>query len=158
MLIKKYQVILNDDRVPFLEKEWEKEYPEMVSTLSNPKDVYVLAVNILRITKLPEEHVYMFALTSKSELLGIFEVSMGMIDAAALRPREILQRALLINAARIIVMHNHPSSKEAPSECDIDATTLLNTACKSVGILLDDHIIAGEYDYYSFRKGGLITD
>ena len=73
MLVKKYQVILNDDRVPFLEKEWEKEYPEIASTLSNPKDVYDLAVNLLRITKLPEEHVYMFALTSKSELLGIFE-------------------------------------------------------------------------------------
>lgn len=158
MLVKKYQVILNDDRVPFLEKEWEKEYPEIASTLSNPKDVYDLAVNLLRITKLPEEHVYMFALTSKSELLGIFEASMGMIDAAALSPREILQRALLINAARIIVMHNHTSGKEAPSKCDIDATNLLNAACKNVGILLDDHIIAGEYDYYSFRKGGLITD
>ena len=47
MLVKKYQVILNDDRVPFLEKEWEKEYPEIASTLSNPKDVYDLAVNLL---------------------------------------------------------------------------------------------------------------
>lgn len=87
-------------------------------------------------------------------MIAYAEVSHGVIDSATVGIREIMQRALLTNAAGIILAHNHPGlgSTANPSTQDIDVTQGLMRACEIMGIHMFDHIIVAGNDYYSFRE------
>ena len=91
------------------------------------------------------------------KLLSIFEVSHGTCDYSLARGREIFQKALIANAANIILVHNHPSGDPEPSECDINLTNNIIKIGKLIDIELNDHIIVGHDSYVSFRKRGLIN-
>ena len=78
-------------------------------------------------------------------------VSIGTLNFTVASPREILKVAILVNAAGIILIHNHPSGDINPSEQDIKMTKKVNDACNIMEIKLLDHIIIGE-GYYSFRE------
>ena len=65
------------------------------------------------------------------------------------------QRALLIGATGIFVVHNHPSGRAVPSEEDRIVTEKLQSAGEAIGIRLIDHVIIGDY-FYSFHKEGLL--
>lgn len=85
-------------------------------------------------------------------------VSMGVLDAALVHPREVMKSAILSNAASIMVFHNHPSGKLVPSTEDIEVTKRLQNAGTIIGIRLTDHIITGREtgQYYSFRESGTL--
>jgi len=103
----------------------------------------------------PEEVMVMIALDTKCKPTGIFEVSRGELSASIAHPREIYKRALLANAANIIIAHNHPSGDPAPSQDDIDITKRISEAGKILGIKLHDHLIIGDDCYGSLREQGL---
>ena len=84
------------------------------------------------------------------------EIYRGTLDRAVVEPREILKRALLLNAAGIILYHNHPSGDPSPSREDREFTRRLDTAALSVGIRLLDHVVVGSEGCVSFREAGLI--
>jgi DNA repair protein RadC len=65
-------------------------------------------------------------------------------------PREVLKPAILLSAAGIVVLHNHPSGDPSPSQEDRDCTERLVAACRVVGISLLDHVIIGESNFFSF--------
>ena len=67
-----------------------------------------------------------------------------------------MQRALLCNASRIMVAHNHPSGDSSPSREDKKSTMKIKEACDLMGISLLDHIIIGEDEYFSFKAEGLL--
>ena len=71
------------------------------------------------------------------------EIYKGTLDRALVEPREILKRALLLNAAGVIVYHNHPSGDPSPSREDREFTRQLDAAALSIGIRLLDHIVVG---------------
>jgi DNA repair protein RadC len=71
-------------------------------------------------------------------------------------PREILKRALLANAAGVILYHNHPSGDPSPSREDREFTRRLAAAAESVGLRLLDHIVVGREGCVSFREAGLM--
>ncbi len=79
----------------------------------------------------------------------------GTINQVAAYPREIIKHCLSHNAARIILIHNHPSGNVEPSSADIELTAQINQACKNMQIKLDDHIILGRTGYYSFKEQGI---
>lgn len=82
-------------------------------------------------------------------------VSMGTINACLAHPREIMKVPILSNAARIILMHNHPSGNLTPSPEDIALTDHMMKVCELIEIPMLDHIILGGGDrYYSFRERG----
>ena len=76
----------------------------------------------------------------------------GTIDKSIVNPREIVKEALLINATRIIIMHNHPSGVLTPSEADDISTKAIVNACNLFNITLLDHIIVGNKKYYSYLE------
>ena len=82
----------------------------------------------------------------------MLEVGQALTSASSVKPisKRILRQALLHNAASIIVLHNHPSGSSIPSQNDISFTKRLRDACMLIGINLNDHIIVGEDDFYSF--------
>jgi DNA repair protein RadC len=84
------------------------------------------------------------------------EIYRGTLDRAVVEPREILRRALLGNAAAVILYHNHPSGDPTPSREDREFTRRLATAAEAVGVRLLDHIVVGREGCVSFRESGLL--
>ena len=84
--------------------------------------------------------------------------SMGAVDASICHPREILKTAILANAAKVVLVHNHPSGSLYPSRTDVMITDRLSQACEDMGIPLVDHIIVGgnNTDFFSFAEKEII--
>lgn len=87
-------------------------------------------------------------------------VSIGVLDAALIHPREVMKSAILSNAASIMLFHNHPSGKLVPSREDIEVTRRLQDAGAIIGIRVTDHVITGKEtgQYYSFQESGTLPE
>ena len=95
-------------------------------------------------------------LDSQNCLLTFEELFQGTIDSASVYPREVVKRALKINASAVIFAHNHPSGVAEPSQADKNITASLAEALRVVGIRVLDHMIVGEGEVASFAERGLI--
>jgi DNA repair protein RadC len=84
------------------------------------------------------------------------DIYRGTLDRAVVEPREILKRALLCNAAGIILYHNHPSGDPSPSREDREFTRRLASAADLLGIRLLDHLVVSATGSVSFREAGLL--
>jgi DNA repair protein RadC len=102
-----------------------------------------------------EIFVAMF-LNNRHHLITTEELFKGTIDAASVYPREVVKRALQLNAAALIIAHNHPSGVAEPSQADIQITRRLSDALNLVEIRLLDHVIIGDRDCTSLNQQGLI--
>lgn len=83
-------------------------------------------------------------LDTRNRAITFEELFTGTIDSAAVYPREVARRALLHNAAAVIVGHNHPSGNPTPSEADRQITRQLLEGLLLVGVRLVDHIVVGD--------------
>jgi DNA repair protein RadC len=111
----------------------------------------VIEYLIVAMARLPIEEVRVLFLDSKNRLICDEVVSRGTISEAPIYPREILKRALAVDAAALILAHNHPSGDPDPSEGDIEATRRLLKAAKELGLTVHDHIIVGSEGWISLR-------
>ncbi|PCD02569.1 hypothetical protein COC42_14270 [Sphingomonas spermidinifaciens] len=102
------------------------------------------------------ECVRVLHLDSRNRLILDDKMSEGTIDQAVLHPREVIKRALEMNAASIILVHNHPSGDPQPSRADIDLTRTIVAAGKPLGIAVHDHLIIGTEGHASLRALGLM--
>ena len=75
----------------------------------------------------------------------------GTIDHVPVYPREVVKRALELNAAAFILVHNHPSGDPNPSEADIVMTQKIQLAAEALGLTVHDHLIIGKSAELSFR-------
>ena len=80
----------------------------------------------------------------------------GTIDAAPVYPREVVKRSLELNAAAVILFHNHPSGIVEPSRDDKDTTNAVSKALGLVDIRVLDHLVVGGGDALSFAELGLV--
>ncbi len=81
----------------------------------------------------------------------------GTIDHTPVYPREVVKRALALNAAALILVHNHPSGDPKPSRDDIEMTKEIRKAAEALGITIHDHLVIGRKGHASFRSLGLLT-
>lgn len=95
-------------------------------------------------------------LNSANVIFREITVSEGTLNASLVHPREVFRLAITERAASIIVMHNHPSGNQQPSQSDIEITNQLVEAGKIIGIQLVDHLIIAGDSYFSFVKKGLL--
>lgn len=95
-------------------------------------------------------------LDTKNVLIADEEQAKGTIDHVPVYPREVVKRALELNAASLILVHNHPSGDPTPSDADIAMTTQISVAAKALNITLHDHLIIGKSKELSFRAQGLL--
>lgn len=99
------------------------------------------------------EHLVVVCLDTKNQINCYSTVSVGSLNQSIAHPRDVLQRALLSNSARIALLHNHPSGSPFPSENDDDFTKRMKEICNLIGIDLLDHIIVtASIKYYSYRE------
>ncbi|WP_339113954.1 DNA repair protein RadC [Thioclava sp. GXIMD2076] len=95
-------------------------------------------------------------LDRKNTLVADEEQSRGTVDHVPVYPREVVKRALELNASALILVHNHPSGDPTPSEADISMTDQINRAAGVLGIVLHDHLIIGKSRELSFRAEGFL--
>ncbi|MGL9746407.1 JAB domain-containing protein [Enterococcus sp. DIV0170] len=100
-----------------------------------------------------QEHLIVVCLDTKNQINSYATVSIGSLNQSVAHPRDILQRALLSNSARIAIVHNHPSGHQAPSRNDDSFTERIANACGIIGIDLLDHIIVTDSSkYFSYKE------
>ncbi|WP_344843321.1 RadC family protein [Celeribacter arenosi] len=95
-------------------------------------------------------------LDRKNTLIADEEQGKGTVDHVPVYPREVVKRALELNASAIILVHNHPSGDPTPSEADVTMTNQIRDAAEALDIQLHDHLIIGKSTELSFRGAGYL--
>lgn len=95
-------------------------------------------------------------LDNRHRVLRFDEMFRGTIDGTSVYPREVVKEALSVNAAAVILAHNHPSGVAEPSQADERITRRLKSALELVDIRLLDHLIVGEGKATSLASRGLL--
>ncbi|MBT8476864.1 MAG: DNA repair protein RadC [Rhodobacteraceae bacterium] len=95
-------------------------------------------------------------LDAQNAVIADEEQARGTVDHVPVYPREVVKRALEVNASALILVHNHPSGDPTPSQADIDMTGRIAEAARALSITLHDHIIIGKSAEISFRAAGYL--
>ena len=109
-----------------------------------------------RIRHLGHELFCCLYLDNRHRVLRFDEMFRGTIDGTSVYPREVVKEALAINAAAVILAHNHPSGVAEPSQADERITRRLKAALELVDIRLLDHLIIGDGETTSMARRGLL--
>ncbi|RSM24564.1 RadC family protein [Aeromonas salmonicida] len=93
-------------------------------------------------------------LDNQHRVLSFEELFRGTLDSASVYPREVVKRALAVNAAALLIVHNHPSGNPEPSRADIQLTLHLREALALVEIRILDHLVVGAEGVVSLAERG----
>lgn len=97
-----------------------------------------------------QEHFICISLNGAHEVIATRVVTIGLVNATQVHPREVFSDPICDRASAIIVAHNHPSGQLEPSSADMTVTRNLKEAGELLGIKLLDHIIFSAAGFYSF--------
>ncbi|MBU8542993.1 MULTISPECIES: RadC family protein [Roseomonadaceae] len=104
----------------------------------------------------PIEQFRLLFLDSKNRLIADEAQARGTVNHTPVYPREVVKRALELQATALILVHNHPSGDPTPSRADIAMTREVKAAAAVLGIAVHDHLIVGNGRHLSFRREGLL--
>lgn len=128
--------------------------PSDRASIRAPEDAYEILKS--HFCDLSSEMVVAVLLNTKNRVLAVSTVSVGSLSASIVHPREVFQRAILANAASVILAHNHPSGDPAPSPEDIELTRRLVDAGRLLDIALLDHVVVGDGCFCSLKERGFL--
>jgi len=109
-----------------------------------------------RLAHAATEEFHLLFLDRKNGLIAAETQSRGTIDHTPVYPREVVKRALELEASAIILVHNHPSGDPSPSKADVEMTREVARAAAALGIAVHDHLIIGRSGHASMKSLGLI--
>ncbi|MFQ5981735.1 MAG: DNA repair protein RadC [Woeseiaceae bacterium] len=109
-----------------------------------------------RLRDLPHEMFCCLYLDNRHRIIHFEELFRGTIDGTSVYPREVVKQSLSVNAAAIILAHNHPSGVAEPSQADERITRRIKAALDLVDIRLLDHLIIGDGTSTSLASRGLL--
>jgi DNA repair protein RadC len=124
------------------------------TTINSPAD----AANLLmyQMAPLDQEYLFVILLDTRNRVLGVpLEVYHGSLNTSMIRVGELFREAIKVNAAALIVAHNHPSGDPSPSPEDVAVTRALVEAGKLLDIDVLDHLVIGRYRFVSLKERGL---
>ena len=105
---------------------------------------------------LGKEHLWVIGMENNNRLLFLELISLGCVTETTIHPPDMFRVAILKNATKMIVCHNHPSGEVEPSDPDIEHTDKLIQMGKFLRVEIVDHMIFCTESFYSFAKEGLI--
>lgn len=111
-----------------------------------------------RLRVLADEQFRVLYLNRRNALLEDALIAQGSVDVVRPSLRNIVSRALQVNASALIAAHNHPSGAAEPSEADRMLTQDLIAASRPLGLKVLDHVIVGEEATFSFADSGLLDE
>ena len=95
-------------------------------------------------------------LDSSHRMLEFVEMFRGSVSYATVHPREVVKEALRLNAAAVILAHNHPSGNGDPSPQDIELTNKLKDILQVIDVRVLDHLVIGD-EITSFADSGYLS-
>lgn len=132
------------------------------SQVKEPTSVMVIGPEIVRgiccdLSTLAQESMQIITLNARNRMIDRHMISLGLVDASLVHPREVFRPAIMDGACTIVLVHNHPSGDPTPSVEDLRVTRQLVEAGKVIGIKVTDHVVIGrgEHSYVSLREKGL---
>ncbi|MBM7854910.1 DNA repair protein RadC [Desulfohalotomaculum tongense] len=131
----------------------QKEKQENKVTIQTPNDIATLMDEI---RYLDREQFRAVLLDTKNQVITIETITIGILDSSLVHPREVFKSAIKRSAARIVLVHNHPSGDPTPSKEDINITKRLIEVGKIIGINILDHLIIGDGRFTSLKSEGLM--
>ncbi len=140
--------------LPELARRYFETSLPMGEAIRSPADTE--AFLLARMRHLGHELFCCLYLDNRHRVLRFDEMFRGTIDGTSVYPREVVKEALAINAAAVILAHNHPSGVAEPSQADERITRRLKSALELVDIRLLDHLIVGSGETTSLASRGLI--
>jgi DNA repair protein RadC len=124
--------------------------PEERLQVRTPADLAPLL--ILEMAPLDQEVLRVVLLNTKNQVVRFVDVYRGSLNSSLVRVSEVFKEAVRVNAAAIIVAHNHPSGDPTPSPEDARVTEQIVAAGKLLEIEVLDHLVIGERSYVSLRE------
>ncbi len=140
--------------LPELAKRYFEASLPRGQSIRSPADTE--AFLMARLRDLPHELFCCLYLDNRHRIIQFDELFRGTIDGTSVYPREVVKQALSVNAAAVIVAHNHPSGVAEPSQADERITRRLKSALELVDIRLLDHLIIGDGKSSSLASRGMI--
>jgi DNA repair protein RadC len=128
--------------------------------IRTPQEVYEVCRDI---ADLAQETMHVLLLDAKHHLINRLMVSLGLVDASLVHPREVFREAIRSGSAALVLAHNHPSSVPTPSVEDVRITRQLIEAGRIIDIRVMDHVVIGRpgpnvpVPYVSMRESGLCS-
>ena len=122
--------------------------------IRSPADTEAFLTAKLR--DLPHELFCCLYLDNRHRIIHFEELFRGTIDGTSVYPREVVKQSLSVNAAAIILAHNHPSGVAEPSQADERITRRIKAALELVDIRLLDHLIIGDGTTTSLASRGIL--
>jgi DNA repair protein RadC len=118
--------------------------------ITSPKQISDMMMEELKY--LNQEVMKTVILNTQNQVIRIVTNSMGNLNSNMIEAREIFKEPIKSSAARIVLVHNHPSGDPTPSDSDINFTKRISQASEIIGIELLDHIIIGNDKYSSLKS------
>ena len=145
-----------------LVREAQRDAAGNVVKMRNPADIERQCADLRQSA---QEAFVAFDLNAKNNVIDKRLVSLGILDASLVHPREVFRGAILNHAAAVIVAHGHPSGDPTPSAEDVRITKQLVEAGKVLGIRVLDHVVIGRADatgagspaFVSLREAQLVS-
>jgi len=130
------------------------------SFIRTPEDAYNACIDL---ATLAQECFTVMSLTTKNGLMNRHMVSLGIVDASLVHPREVFRQVISDGASACVLAHNHPSGDTTPSAEDLKITRQLVEAGRIIDIKVLDHVIVGRTlnrganPWLSLRESGLVA-
>ena len=148
--LETYWILLREVMARYVESPIRKR-----TELCSPQAVAQMAK--MRLAACAHEEFWVAYLDTQNRLLTWEQASKGTIHTAPIYHRELMERALVVKAAGLILAHNHPGGSPTPSGADVDLTKKIQAAGEALGIRLIDHVIVTDDYCYSLVQDGLIV-
>ena len=110
----------------------------------------------LELGALEHEVFCVLFLDAQHRIIALKQMFRGTVSQTSVYPREVVKEALAVNAAAVILAHNHPSGSVEPSRADEFLTQTLRTALALVDVRVLDHLVVAGADVCSFAERGLM--
>jgi len=110
----------------------------------------------LQIGELEHEVFCVLFLDAHNRMIAMREMFRGTVTQTSVYPREVVKESLVLNAAAVILAHNHPSGHPEPSRADEFLTQTLKTSLALVDVRVLDHLVVGGSEVVSFAERGLL--
>lgn len=139
--------------IPQILKAYKKSKLVKGALITTPTQVFNYLGNV--INYIPHEEFYMLCLDSNSRIITSKLIATGTNNQVNFNLKEVTQIALQTSSCGVILVHNHPTGSNEPSQADIDLTKKIYLSLSLNGIAVMDHLIISRNDYYSFNKNNL---
>ena len=132
------------------------DWPTGRWSIRSPRDVADRLV--LQMGRLEREELRVVILNTKNVVLRVSTAYVGNVSASLVRVGELFRDAVRLDAAGVILVHNHPSGDPTPSPDDLHLTAEALAAGRLLDIDLLDHLVIGHDAFVSLRDRGLSFD